>query len=217
MSKNHFQTLGLTPGCSTVDIKKAYRDYAAKYHPDKQDGDPFFEERFKEVKEAYDFLMNDEKRKELERSLLSSDRHSSSRQRTGSVIDDLLREEEEKRQRRKKSFYLSDQITVNAEYVYANGQSYNLSYHDNVFMAKVDDQNSSLWGIILIIAGVVTTAFFFGVFLIAYGIFLLYKADYLVYLVAFDGDKPIIRTSKKKANKIVKAIELAISTNKEMR
>ena len=44
------------------DIRKAYRTYAAKFHPDKHEGDPFFEERFKDVKEAYEILSDTEKR-----------------------------------------------------------------------------------------------------------------------------------------------------------
>lgn len=216
MSKNHFQTLGLKPGSSVDDVKKAYRYYASKYHPDKQAGDTFFKDRFQEVKEAYDFLMDDAKRKQLEQ-YLQSQGGEYNKKKSGNTLDDLSRAENRRDERRKKSFYLSDKITVNAEYVYANGQSYNLSYHDNVFMGKAADQNSNLLGIILVIAGIITTAFYFGVFLAAYGIYLIYKADYLVYLVGADGDKPVIRTSRKKAKRIVKSIEMALRANKEMK
>ena len=47
--KNHYQTLGLKRDASNDDIKKAYRKLAQKFHPDKNDGDKFFEERFKEI------------------------------------------------------------------------------------------------------------------------------------------------------------------------
>jgi curved DNA-binding protein CbpA len=55
-NKNYYQILGLEWNASFEDIRKAYRTYAAKFHPDKHEGDAFFEERFKEVKEAYEIL-----------------------------------------------------------------------------------------------------------------------------------------------------------------
>lgn len=54
--KNHYQTLGLNSGADNLEVKQAYRIYASKFHPDKHQGDKFFEEQFKEIKEAYDVL-----------------------------------------------------------------------------------------------------------------------------------------------------------------
>ena len=54
--KNHYQTLGIKRDASNDDIKKAYRKLVLKFHPDKNDGDKFFEERFKEIQEAYEIL-----------------------------------------------------------------------------------------------------------------------------------------------------------------
>jgi len=54
--KNHYQTLGIKRDASSEDIKKAYRKLAQKFHPDKNDGDKFFEERFKEIQEANEIL-----------------------------------------------------------------------------------------------------------------------------------------------------------------
>jgi len=54
--KNHYQTLGIKRDATNDDIKKAYRKLAQKFHPDKNDGDKFFEERFKEIQEAYETL-----------------------------------------------------------------------------------------------------------------------------------------------------------------
>ena len=61
-TKDYYQILGLQRDASSEDIRKAYRTYAAKFHPDKHEGDAFFEERFKEVKEAYETLFDVEKR-----------------------------------------------------------------------------------------------------------------------------------------------------------
>jgi DnaJ-class molecular chaperone len=39
--RNYYQILGLEINASKEDIKKAYRIYATKFHPDKQNGDKF--------------------------------------------------------------------------------------------------------------------------------------------------------------------------------
>ena len=64
--KNYYQILGLDRDATVEDIRKAYRTYAAKFHPDKHEGDPFFEERFKEVKEVYEILSDIEKRRKYD-------------------------------------------------------------------------------------------------------------------------------------------------------
>ena len=59
MSKDYYSTLGVSRGASDAEIKKAYRKMAAKYHPDKPNGD---EAKFKEISEAYETLIDAEKR-----------------------------------------------------------------------------------------------------------------------------------------------------------
>lgn len=61
--KNYYQTLGLEPNCSSEQIKSAFKEYAKHYHPDKHQGNTFFADKFIEVKEAYDNLMDYQIRK----------------------------------------------------------------------------------------------------------------------------------------------------------
>ncbi|KAJ9064951.1 DnaJ sub B member 5 [Entomophthora muscae] len=56
---NYYQTLGLEEDATETEIKKAYRNLAKKYHPDKNSG---FEEEFKEISEAYEVLSDPQKR-----------------------------------------------------------------------------------------------------------------------------------------------------------
>ena len=60
--KNFYQILGVAPTATQDEIKKAYRFRASKFHPDKHQGDKFFEEEFKELKNAYDILSDPTKR-----------------------------------------------------------------------------------------------------------------------------------------------------------
>lgn len=66
MNKNYYQILGLERNASPDDIKKAYRYYASKFHPDLHNGDKFFEEQFLNVKEAYDLLSDPLKRRKYD-------------------------------------------------------------------------------------------------------------------------------------------------------
>jgi len=59
MAKDYYKTLGVSKNASQEEIKKAYRQLAQKYHPDKASGD---EKKFKEINEAYQVLSDDKKR-----------------------------------------------------------------------------------------------------------------------------------------------------------
>ena len=63
MSKrDYYEVLGVQRNAGVSDIKKAYRQMALKYHPDKNPENKEAEERFKEAAEAYDVLSNPEKK-----------------------------------------------------------------------------------------------------------------------------------------------------------
>jgi curved DNA-binding protein len=59
--KDYYKILGLDRTASAEEIKKSYRKLARKYHPDVSK-EPNAEEKFKEMKEAYEVLKDPEKR-----------------------------------------------------------------------------------------------------------------------------------------------------------
>ncbi|HRH59638.1 MAG TPA: DnaJ domain-containing protein [Chitinophagaceae bacterium] len=63
-SKDYYKILGVAPDASGQAIKKAYRKLAMKYHPDKNAGDGFTEDVFKEINEAYEIIGDPKKRED---------------------------------------------------------------------------------------------------------------------------------------------------------
>lgn len=67
--KDYFRILGITRDSSPEDVKRAYRRLAFRYHPDTSRGGPEASKRFREVREAYDVLRDEEHRTRHEREL----------------------------------------------------------------------------------------------------------------------------------------------------
>jgi curved DNA-binding protein CbpA len=59
---DYYKLLGVLPTATTEEIKKAYRELALKYHPDRNPGDKNSETFFKKVTEAYAILSDPEER-----------------------------------------------------------------------------------------------------------------------------------------------------------
>ena len=64
--RDYYEVLGVAREAAPDEIKRAYRQAALKYHPDRNQ-DPGAEERFKEAAEAYEALSDPEKRQRYDR------------------------------------------------------------------------------------------------------------------------------------------------------
>jgi curved DNA-binding protein len=64
--KDYYKILGVGKTATAKEIKKAYRQLAIKYHPDKTKGDKVAEEKFKDINEANKVLSDSETRKKYD-------------------------------------------------------------------------------------------------------------------------------------------------------
>ncbi|KAF1347637.1 DnaJ domain-containing protein, partial [Delphinella strobiligena] len=65
-----YDLLSIAPSVSKVDIQKAYKAAALKYHPDKDLHNPEATKTFQELQRVYDVLMDPEKRKVYDQETL---------------------------------------------------------------------------------------------------------------------------------------------------
>ncbi len=65
--RDYYETLGIPRDASEVDIKKAFRQLAMKYHPDRNPDNKESEDSFKEINEAYSCLIDPQKRAHYDR------------------------------------------------------------------------------------------------------------------------------------------------------
>ncbi len=63
IKKDYYEVLGLGRDADATSVKKAYRQMALQFHPDKNPGDHTAEERFKEASEAYEVLSDPDRRR----------------------------------------------------------------------------------------------------------------------------------------------------------
>jgi len=65
--RDYYEVLSISRTATEEEVKRSYRKLAVKYHPDKNPGDPHAEEKFKELGEAYDVLIDADKRAAYDR------------------------------------------------------------------------------------------------------------------------------------------------------
>lgn len=65
--RDYYEVLGINRDAEQEAIKKAYRKLAMKFHPDRNPDDKGAEEKFKEGKEAYEILSDEQKRAAYDR------------------------------------------------------------------------------------------------------------------------------------------------------
>lgn len=117
--KNYYEVLGISKTATADEIKKAYRNLAFKYHPDRNSGDKAAEEKFKEINEAYDVLSDEKKRADYN-SFGTSNSHYSGTNNSYNRNNDFTNEE---------TFW--NWFNGNASNSYGNNNSYRNYYYQS--------------------------------------------------------------------------------------
>lgn len=88
MDKNYYDILEINKNASSEIIEKAYKTLVKKYHPDLQENNlkTEYEEKLKQINEAYEVLSNEETRKQYDFEL------SKKEVETSQLADELLNE-----------------------------------------------------------------------------------------------------------------------------
>jgi curved DNA-binding protein len=66
MKQDPYKVLGVDRSATDDDIKKAFRRLAKQHHPDRNNNSKYAESRFKEISEAYEILIDREKRRSFD-------------------------------------------------------------------------------------------------------------------------------------------------------
>lgn len=74
--ENYYDILGVNKNATADEIKKAYRNLAFKYHPDRNQGNAEAEEKFKKISAAYNVLGDETKRRNYDLGGYSSNQSS---------------------------------------------------------------------------------------------------------------------------------------------
>lgn len=57
-SKNHYDSLGITPKATQSEVKNAYYKLSMQYHPDRNEGSEAAAKQFRDITSAYEVLGN---------------------------------------------------------------------------------------------------------------------------------------------------------------
>lgn len=70
--RNYYELLGVHPGASTEEVKRAFFSKSKELHPDRDPGNPALHSRFVELSEAYQVLSHEHSRRSYDHQLSST-------------------------------------------------------------------------------------------------------------------------------------------------
>ena len=94
--RDYYYILGIDQLATEQEVKSAYRKLSIKFHPDKNDGDKYFEERFKAIQEAFETLGDLDRRSSYDFKLKNLQYSPSDANALRRMEEELRREFEEK-------------------------------------------------------------------------------------------------------------------------
>ena len=112
---DYYKILEVSSSATSAEIKAAYRRLAKLFHPDKNSGNPAAEEKFKQVKDAYENLINPLRRRKYDdkrnRSFATPQATTGFQKKTATKKNYSFTEEEAKRRQYYQQHYKSTSYT----------------------------------------------------------------------------------------------------------
>jgi len=113
---DYYRLLEIPANATSVEIKAAYRRLAKIFHPDKNSGNPAAEEKFKQIKDAYENLINPLRRRKYDekrnRSISGRQSAPAFQKKTNVKRNDSFSEEEAKRRKYYQQHYKTTSYTA---------------------------------------------------------------------------------------------------------
>lgn len=176
--KNYYYILGVDFNASIDEIKKAYRKLSKKFHPDANHGDDdkFWEERFKEIQEAYETLSNETKRDNYDYKFKNYTKNNFNNYDKNEYEEKLKREYEEYKRKEKENYerkFQEENERLKNEFEEAKRkekEKYEQTFkNDNFQTQNFNDDNSSktifirkgFWILLFLLAIIVTIIFYY--------------------------------------------------------
>jgi len=103
MASDHYKTLGVSPNATPSEIKEAYRKLAKLHHPDRNKGKKSAEEKFKEIKNAYDVLSDALERAAYDRKNSKTSTHENTQTKGSQTTNNYQKPEEPSKTKENKS------------------------------------------------------------------------------------------------------------------
>jgi len=109
---NYYHILGISQGATPDEVKRAYRKLSLKFHPDRNGGDEYFTQMFRQVNSAYDTLTDPEKRRIYDSNLRDQQNARLNAERVKKLEEELAKEQllRQKKPEFKKSYYPNNYV-----------------------------------------------------------------------------------------------------------
>ncbi len=111
--KDYYYILGITSNASPEEVRRSYRKLSFKFHPDTNQGDEFFSHQFRQIKEAYEILIDPVRRRRYDYAVAESLRHRENRGENFSPVIVLFKASSD-------SFKYNERVTFSWKTINAN-------------------------------------------------------------------------------------------------
>ncbi len=128
--KNYYDILGVPENATKEQIKISYRKLSLKFHPDKNNGEHFFETMFKNINEAHEVLSNDIKRADYDYKFKQFN------SKKNNAFEDELKSKEDELRKKEQELFRKEQ-EINSQKIKSEPKSKNVTNDNEINWSKI--------------------------------------------------------------------------------